>query len=103
MLAMREPAGPPDWADIGLFPPSEDVHEIAALAGRLRAEGWLRPDVSDRVAISLPAEPERQIAALRYAQREGVTAFALCPNAPELSPPAALSAAFSAATYPYRP
>lgn len=103
MLAMGEPAGPPDWADIGLLPPSEDVREITALAAHLRAEGWLRPDVSGRVAISLPVEPARQIAALRHAQREGATAFALCPNAPELPPPAALSAAFSAATYPYRP
>jgi peptidoglycan/xylan/chitin deacetylase (PgdA/CDA1 family) len=103
MLAMGQPSGPPDWADFGLLPPSEDVGEIAALAARLRAEGWLRPDVSERVAISLPAEPGRQIAALRHAQRQGVSAFALCPNAPELPPPMALSAAFSAARYPYRP
>ena len=103
MLAMEQPAGPPDWADIALLPPSADVAEIAALAGRLRAEGWLRPEVSGRVAFSLPAEPERQIEALRQAQRQGASAFALCPNSPELPPSAALSAAFSAADYPYRP
>jgi hypothetical protein len=66
-----------------------------ALAGRLRAEGWLRPEVSGRVAFSLPAEPERQIEALRQAQRQGASAFALCPKAPALPPSAALSAAFS--------
>jgi peptidoglycan/xylan/chitin deacetylase (PgdA/CDA1 family) len=103
MLAMEQPAGPPDWADIALLPPGEDVAEIAALAGRLRAEGWLRPEVSGRVAFSLPAEPERQIEALRQAQRQGASAFALCPKAPALPPSAALSAAFSAASYPYRP
>jgi biofilm PGA synthesis lipoprotein PgaB len=103
MLAMTQPAGPPDWADIALLPPSEDVGQITALAGGLRAEGWLRPDVSDRVAFSLPMEPQQQIEALRQAQRQGATAFALCPKAPMLPPSAALAAAFSAATYPYRP
>jgi hypothetical protein len=103
MLAMEQPAGPPDWADIGLLPANEDVGEITALAGRLQAEGWLRPDVSGRVAFSLPVEPARQIEALRLAQRQGASAFALCPEAPALPPPPALSAAFSAASYPYRP
>ena len=103
MLAMEQPAGPPDWADIALLPPSENVGQIAALAGGLRAEGWLRPDVSGRVAFSLPVEPEQQIEALRQAQRQGAVAFALCPKAPMLPPSAALAAAFSAATYPYRP
>jgi peptidoglycan/xylan/chitin deacetylase (PgdA/CDA1 family) len=103
MLAMQEPAGPPDWADIGLLPPSEGVGQITALASDLREEGWLRPDVAGRVAFSLPAAPEQQVKALRHAQRKGASAFALCPDAPPLPPPAALSAAFSAATYPYRP
>ena len=103
MLAVAQPAGPPDWADIALLPPSEDVGQITALAGGLRAEGWLRPDVSDRVAFSLPVEPEQQIEALRQAQRQGGTAFALCPKPPMLPPSAALAAAFSAATYPYQP
>ena len=103
MLAMEQPAGPPDWADVALVRRGEDVGGIAGLAGGLRAEGWVRPDVSGRVAFSLPAEPERQIEALRQAQRQGASAFALCPKAPALPPSAALSAAFSAADYPYRP
>ena len=37
------------------------------------------------------------------AQRQGASAFALCPDQPALPPAPALSAAFSAATYPYRP
>ena len=103
MLAMEQPAGPPDWADIALLPPSDDVGQIMAQASGLRAEGWLRPDVSGRVAFSLPVEPEQQIEALRQAQRQGASAFALCPKAPTLPPSAALAAAFSAASYPYRP
>jgi biofilm PGA synthesis lipoprotein PgaB len=103
MLAMAQPAGPPDWADIALLPPSEDVGQITALASDLLAQGWLRPDVSSRVAFSLPLEPQQQVEALRQAQRQGATAFALCPKAPMLPPAAALAAAFSAATYPYRP
>lgn len=103
MLAMGQPAGPPDWADIALLPPSEDVGQITALASGLRAEGWLRPDVSGRVAFSLPVEPQQQVEALRQAQRQGASAFALCPQAPMLPPSAELAAAFSAATYPYRP
>jgi hypothetical protein len=103
MLVLGEPAGPPDWADIGLMPPSENIWQTAALAGRLRAEGWLRPDAAGRVAFTLPVEPEQQVEALRQAQRQGASAFALCPEVPALPPPPALSAAFSAASYPYRP
>jgi peptidoglycan/xylan/chitin deacetylase (PgdA/CDA1 family) len=103
MLTMGGPAGPPDWADIGLLPPSEDAGQITTAAARLRADGWLQPDVSGRVAFSLPVEPERQVEALRQAQRLGASAFAVCPQSPALPPSAALAAAFSAASYPYRP
>jgi hypothetical protein len=85
------------------MPASRDVAATGALAERLRAQGWLRPEVSGRVAFSLPADPARQVEALRRAQRLGAAAFALCPEPPALPPAAALSAAFSAATYPYRP
>jgi biofilm PGA synthesis lipoprotein PgaB len=103
MLVTNEPVGPPDWADIGLMPASRDGTATGALAQRLRAEGWLRPEVSGRVAFTLPSDPARQVEALRAAQRRGAAAFALCPGTPALPPTAALSAAFSAATYPYRP
>jgi poly-beta-1,6-N-acetyl-D-glucosamine N-deacetylase len=103
MLVMNESVGPPDWADIGLMPSSRDGTATGALAQRLRAEGWLRPEVSGRVAFTLPSDPARQVEALRAAQRRGAAAFALCPGTPALPPSAALSAAFSAATYPYRP
>jgi poly-beta-1,6-N-acetyl-D-glucosamine N-deacetylase len=102
MLPLNASGGPPDWADIGLLPQSEDVEQIATVATRLRAEGWLRPDVAGRVAFLLPSEPERQIEALRRAQGQGASAFALCPGPPALPPPA-VAAAFSAATYPYKP
>jgi hypothetical protein len=55
------------------------------------------------VVFTLPSDPARQVEALRAAQRRGAAAFALCPETPALPPTAALSAAFSAATYPYRP
>jgi peptidoglycan/xylan/chitin deacetylase (PgdA/CDA1 family) len=103
MVSLSAPGPPPEWADIGLLPQSRDVAETAGLARRLRAEGWLRPDAAGRVAFALPAEPRLQVEALRQAQRHGASAFALCPDQPALPPAAALSAAFSAATYPYRP
>jgi peptidoglycan/xylan/chitin deacetylase (PgdA/CDA1 family) len=103
MLVTNESVGPPEWADIGLMPPGRDVAATGALAQRLQAEGWLRPEVSGRVAFSLPSDPARQVEALRAAQRRGAAAFALCPGTPALPPAAALSAAFSAATYPYKP
>ncbi len=103
MLVTNESVGPPDWADIGLMPPGRDVAATGVLAQRMQAEGWLRPEVSGRVAFSLPSDPARQVEALRAAQRRGAAAFALCPGTPALPPAAALSAAFSAATYPYKP
>jgi peptidoglycan/xylan/chitin deacetylase (PgdA/CDA1 family) len=101
MLVTTDAAGPPDWADIALLSPSATAAQTVALAKRLRGEGWLRPDVSGRVALSLPPQANGQIDALRGTQRQGAAAFALCPAA--LPPSAALAAAFSAATYPYRP
>ena len=103
MLVMDEAAGPPDWADIGLMPAARDTAATGALAQRLQTDGWLQPEVAGRVAFTLPADPNRQVDALRAAQRRGASAFALCPETPVLPPAAALSAAFSAATYPYRP
>ena len=101
ILELPAAAGPPDWADMALLPPSSDVSGMAALAGRFRSQGWLRPEVAGRVAFTLPPDPSLQVEALRRAQRQGVSAFALCPQGP-VTPPA-LSSAFSAATYPYKP
>ena len=101
ILELPAAAGPPDWADMALLPPSSDVSGMAALAGRFRSQGWLRPEVAGRVAFTLPPDPSSQVEALRRAQRQGASAFALCPQGP-VTPPA-LSSAFSAATYPYTP
>jgi poly-beta-1,6-N-acetyl-D-glucosamine N-deacetylase len=103
MVTLNASAPPPEWADVGLLPQSRDVAETAELARRLRTEGWLRSDAAGRIAFELPAEPQLQVEALREAQRQGASAFALCPDQPALPPAPALSAAFSAATYPYRP
>jgi poly-beta-1,6-N-acetyl-D-glucosamine N-deacetylase PgaB len=102
MIRLGEQTGPPDWADIGVLPPASDVASTAALARRLRAEGWLRPTVAGRVALTLPPRPDAQVEALRQAQRQGASAFALCPG-PGLPPPPALAASFSSSTFPYRP
>jgi hypothetical protein len=103
MVTLNAPGPPPEWADVGLLPPPRDAEETSALAARLRSEGWLRPDAAGRIVFALPAEPRLQVEALRQAQRQGASAFALCPDQPALPPAPALSAAFSAATYPYRP
>jgi poly-beta-1,6-N-acetyl-D-glucosamine N-deacetylase PgaB len=103
MVAMATPGGPPGWADIGLLPPSQDARQAAALVSRLRAQGWLRPDAAGRLAFSLPDDPAARLRALRFAQRQGASAFALCPAPPPLPPPPALATAFSAATYPHKP
>jgi hypothetical protein len=102
MVNLNAARGPPDWADIGLLPPSDDIEQAAAWAERLRAGNWLGPRTSGRVAFRLPIDPGRQIEALRRVQRQGASAFALCP-APSLPPSSALAAAFSSASYPYRP
>lgn len=102
MLALPAPGGPPTWADLALLPPSADAAAIAALAGKLRAEGWFRPEVAGRVVLTLPSDPSQQVEAIRRAQRQGASAVALCPKT-TLPPPPRLPAAFSAATYPYKP
>jgi hypothetical protein len=103
MLAMARPAGPPAWADIGLLPPGADAEQMASLAAQFRAQGWLRPGAAGRMAFSLPIAPDEQVEAIRLAQRQGASAFALCPQPPTLPPAPTLSATFSAATYPHRP
>ena len=103
MVTLNAPGPPPEWADIGVLPPQRNAEEMSALAERLRAGGWLRPDAAGRIAFALPAEPQLQVEALRQAQRQGAAAFALCPDQPALPAAPALSAAFSSATYPYRP
>jgi hypothetical protein len=103
MVTLNAPGVPPEWADVGVLPPGRDVAEGAGLARRLRADGWLRPDAAGRIAFALPAEPRLQVEAMRQAQRQGGSAFALCPDQPALPPAPALSAAFSASIYPYRP
>jgi hypothetical protein len=103
MLAMSRPGAPPDWADIGLQPPAAGVADVSALADRLKAGGWLEPEAAGRIAFSLPPGPDQATEALRQAQQRGGSNFALCPGPAALPAPGALTAAFSAATYPYKP
>jgi poly-beta-1,6-N-acetyl-D-glucosamine N-deacetylase len=103
MLAVPTAVGPADWADYVLLPPTADADALVRQAVRLRAGGWFRPELAGHVVLGIPAAPSAQVDALRDAQRQGATAFALCPGMPALPPSAALSAAFSAASFPYRP
>jgi poly-beta-1,6-N-acetyl-D-glucosamine N-deacetylase len=102
-LMLTSPDGPAEWSDMALLAPQADATATANLARRLRGGGWLRPDVAGRVALSLPADRNQQVEAIRQAQRQGASAFALCPQPPTLPPTPALAATFSAATFPYRP
>jgi peptidoglycan/xylan/chitin deacetylase (PgdA/CDA1 family) len=102
ILALRQPGGPPDWADYVLLPAAASAAGTVRQAESLRADGWYRPDLAGRVVLTLPPMPGEQVAALRGAQRLGGAGFAVCPQAP-LPPTPALAAAFSAATYPHRP
>jgi hypothetical protein len=103
MLAVPVPVGPADWADYVLSPAAADADALVRQATRLRAGGWLRPELAGHVVLGIPAAPSVQVDAVRVAQRQGATGFALCPGMPALPPSAALSAAFSAASFPYRP
>lgn len=104
------PAGPPAFADLLLLPPVGDADASGALARRLRTAGWLHPALAGRVALSIPATDGGK--ALRAAQQLGAAGFALCPDAlqptdgsphaPALAS-AELKAAFSAATFPFKP
>ena len=89
---------------MALLPPAPDAAATAALARRLRGEGWLRPDVAGRVAFGLPADPAQQVDAHPPGAAPGRHGLRPLPaSRPSLPPSAALAAAFSAATYPYRP
>ena len=68
----------------------------------LAASGWLTPESSGRVVISIPAgSASDQSAILQAAQRQGATSFLACPW--DASTKARLAKAFSAATFPHRP
>jgi hypothetical protein len=102
MAILPDAVGPPEWADIGLLPPQPDAGRTTSLARRLRLDGWLAPDPTRRVALSLPRDRRHQVEAIVEAQRQGVSALALCPSPPALPASSELAAAFSAAVYPYR-
>jgi hypothetical protein len=103
MLIARTPVAATRWpaplADILLLPSSVEAGGVAP---------WLEPKQSGRVALTLPAGSSPNVVdTLRAAQRQGATAFALCPGDPvldlEAGSAAALSQAFSSATYPLKP
>lgn len=99
LVGLREPAGAPEWADVAMLPAASDVSDSVALARRLKADGWLRPEMAGRVALTLPADDRLKVEALRRSQAQGVAAFAVCPAPPALPPSPELAAAFSASTY----
>jgi peptidoglycan/xylan/chitin deacetylase (PgdA/CDA1 family) len=103
MLIAQAPVTATRWpaplADILLLPPSVEAGGVAH---------WLEPKQSGRVALTLPAGSSSDLVdTMRAAQRQGATAFALCPGDPVLDleggSAATLSHAFSSATYPLKP
>jgi hypothetical protein len=98
LMLIGDPAPHPRWpvplADILVLPPSAD-------AEKLRAAGWFEPRQSGRVALTL--SPSNAATAMRDAQRQGATGFALCPGDSFLQDGASLSQTFSASTYPLKP
>ncbi|WP_395021556.1 poly-beta-1,6-N-acetyl-D-glucosamine N-deacetylase PgaB [Dongia sp.] len=98
MLTGKEAAARTRWpaplADVLLLPAGADP-------AQLQAAHWFEPRQSGRVALTLPADSPA--AAMRAAQAQGATAFALCPGDAVLEDPALLSHSFSAASYPLKP
>jgi peptidoglycan/xylan/chitin deacetylase (PgdA/CDA1 family) len=98
MLTAADPTPRTRWpaplADILLLPAGADPEKLGAAQ-------WFEPRQSGRVALTLPATST--VRAMRDAQREGATAFALCPGDAWLDSGTALARTFSSATYPLRP
>jgi hypothetical protein len=101
MVTSTRTESPPDWADTAA---AADPRCAEPPAGQPPARrGLAAPDAAAASRCPLPADPRLQVEAMRQAQRQGVSAFALCPDAPALPPVAGARAAFSPSTYPYRP
>lgn len=94
-------AGPPPWADALVLPPAPDRAGIAAVAEALGRAGWMRPEWAGRTALGLP--PQDRPAAIRTAQQLGAAGLSLCPATGPLPDDPSLRAAFSAASFPYKP
>ena len=103
MLALRQSGGLPDWADYVLLPAASDAAGTVRQAEALRADGWYRPDLAGRMVLTLPdcaRRADRGVARRPTRRRRRFRALSAgrrCRHLP------ALAAAFSAATYPYRP
>ncbi len=82
---MREPGGPPDWAEYVLLPAAAPMPRArSAQAQGLRAEGCevYRPDLVGlaRSRVTLPPAAGDRVNSLRGAQRQGGAGFSLCPK-----------------------
>ncbi len=93
-------AGPPPWADVLVLPPPERA-QVPGLAAGLREAGWMQPEFSGRIALSLPAADAP--GAVRAAQQAGASGFALCPATGTLPNDPALPPAYSGASFPFKP
>ena len=103
MLVSPVPGGPPDWADVACCR-RPDAAAMAALTRRVcaaRAGCGRTPPAALRSACRRTRRSRSTPSAARSATAPRPSRSA--PSRPSLPPSAALAAAFSAATYPYRP
>ena len=98
----NEQTGPPDGADMIVWPTPAGEREAAAQAAHLKAAGWFMPGASGRILLGVPRlEPAAQARSIRAMQVQGANAIALCPWV--ASDNGILAPVFSAATFPHRP
>jgi peptidoglycan/xylan/chitin deacetylase (PgdA/CDA1 family) len=102
VVSNTEGVGPPDGADMILWPPALDMHDAVARAAELKKAGWFAPQTRGRILLGVPrSDPADQARSIRAMQAQGATAIALCPWIPRDTD--SLGAVFSAATFPKRP
>ncbi len=97
----NELAGPPDGANLIVWPPAATAEEAKAQAARLKAAGWIKPGLAGRIVLGIPhLSPEQQAQTIRAMEMQGGNAVSLCPWVPGDSD--VLAPAFSSSNYPLR-
>lgn len=102
LASANDQAGPPEGADMIVWPAASSARDAVAQATRLQAAGSFRPGMSGRILLGVPQlSPAHQVQAIRAMQANGANALVLCPWVPADS--GVLAPAFSAASFPHRP
>jgi peptidoglycan/xylan/chitin deacetylase (PgdA/CDA1 family) len=97
----NEPAGPPDGANMIVWPPAATAEEAKAQVARLKAAGWIKPGLAGRIVLGIPHLPaEQQAQTIRAMEMQGGNAVSLCPWVPGDS--SILAPVFSSSNSPLR-